>query len=391
MRHFIKGLIGAVILVIIAWLGIWFYAEIRLKQLVAAQINALNNSSAEKVTYDRMISSRSPLVASVTLLRPTLSAQFSSELPSVTISAARIGAHVDLLHPLTLHVDIPLSITISTGGTAQILTFASADMTETLTPALWRGGTLNPISGGEADFADINLLASNGSLQVLHIDRLTSHETLNAQASNSQTALSLTGEMRNFRISPLLVRLFNIPFSGTLSRASTSLTLSGPLNWEQITRQSAALQTEAQSDHFLLQTTHDWAKAGGHAQGSLNLWLGPSHLQANLKLGFDQQVQPKGTLDVYADHIGQFANDVATSYPGLQGWISQIVMILAPYLSNTAQNGQVLTMHTLYGQTGVFTNGQQTGTLPYLNWTNLLNGAPLPAFAPGDGSGADSQ
>ena len=391
MRQVVSGVLGVIILLIIAWVGIWFYAEMRVKQMLVAGIERIDSTGVEKVTYEKLVTGNSPLTASVAFLQPNLSARLDPSSPVVTISAARFGAHVNLLHPLTLVFDIPLSTSINTGGVSEVLTFQSVKLVCHLSPGIWLGNAKNPILGVDADLTGINLLASNGSLQVLQVDRITTHETLNIQANSSQTAMAFTSDIQNLRLSSILTRLFNIPFNGTINRLSTALTLSGPLNWEQLTAQNEAPQTNQQRADATLQTLHSWAEANGHAQGSLNLRLGPSNIQTSFTLGFDQQAQPNGTADIFADHLGQFFNQVVTSYPEAQGWVGQITTVLGPYLSNTAQAGQVLNMHTLYGQNGVFINGQKMGDMPELDWNNLLNRLSLPDLAPGDGSGAMSQ
>ena len=391
MRRFIVGLAGLVILLVLAWVGLWFYAEIRLKQLVEAKVEQINSSGSGQVTYSRLAASSSPLVAGITMLDPQFSVTFSGSPSPITVSAARIGAHIDLLHPLTLHIDVPLKIMLGGHDGAAVLTFASATITETLTPSVWRGDTSNPIVAGDADYTGINLLASNGSLQVAQIDRLTLHQTLNAKAGTSQPALVLTEDMQNLRVSPVLTRLFALPFNGEISRLSGSLSMSGPLNWEQIAKQQAKLHDEAQRTKFLLQTFHQWAQSGGHALGQFTLRVGPTHMQTNFTLAFDQQVQPEGKTDVNADHLGEFTNALVTAYPDLQTSISQIQETLSPYLSTTPASGQALNLHVTYGQNGVFVNGKKTGAPPHLDWNDLLNPPPPTTFAPGDGSGAALQ
>lgn len=388
MRRFIVGLAGLVILLALAWLGLWVYAEIRLKQLVEAKIEQINTSDTGHITYRQIVTSRSPLVAGVTMLDPQLAITFSGSSAPFTISAARIGAHVDLLHPLTLHVDIPLKFMLNGAGAPAVLTFATATITETLTPSVWQGDTSNPIVAGDADYTGINLLASNGSLQVMQIDRLALHQALDAMAGTDRPALMLTADMQNLRVSPILTRLFALPFNGEVSRLSASLSMSGPLNWEQIAKQQANLQNDDQRTEFLLQTFHQWAASHGHAQGSLKLSVGPSHMQTSFTLAFDQQVQPEGKVDVNADHLGEFANTLAGTYPDLRASISQAQAALSPYMSTTPENGQALALHVIYGQSGVFVNGKKTATPPPLDWNDLLNPAVPPAFAPGDGSGA---
>lgn len=390
MRNFIAGLAGLIILLVLVWLGGWFYAEMHLKQTLEARIDQINASGKQQLLYRQMVTSASPFVASVALVDPQLKVMPTADTPLTTVSAARIGAHIDLLHPLTMHMDLPLRLDISSSGNTGVLSFASASSTETLKPSVWLGDFSNPVAAADAKFTGINLLASGGSLQVFWIGSLTLHDNLNAEATTSQTALYVQSDIQDFRISPLFTKLLNLPFNGQIARFSASLTLSGPLNWQQVVEKQASMTNLDEKEHFLLQTAHDWAKAGGHGQGSESLDIGPSFMQANYNIAFDQQVQPKGMIEVTASHLDAFAKAVANSYPQFQDEISQINDALSPYLSNTAQDGVALKINAAYGQNGVFINGRRMEDMPSVDWNDLLSPSSAPAFAPGDGSGAAS-
>ena len=388
MRGFTKGLAGLAVLTILAWLGLWLYAEMRLKQLVAAEIGRANASGTVQISYDALTTSDSPLVASVTLANPSWTSQPTPGGPTVSLRAASIGAHIDLLAPLLLHVDMPLSITITTPEASGALTFAVADITENLSPSLWTGNTSNPITGGDAHFDGINLLASNGSLQVAQIDSLTLHELLDATAGPGGTAMSLTETMNHFQISPIISRLINLPFHGQIAYLGFSMRLSGPLDWQSMARGIAALPQGDARVHFMLQSLHQWALAGGSGQASLSASLGPSQFAAAGGIKFNNQGQPSGTAAFSATHLDAFTDAITSAYPALQNRVSQFEARFSPYLSTTDTGGQTLTMNTVYGPNGIVVNGSKTGSLPPLDWNNLLNPPPAPPTAPGDGSGA---
>ncbi|MBU6448440.1 MAG: DUF2125 domain-containing protein [Rhodospirillales bacterium] len=390
MRGFIKGLAGLIVLIVLAWLGVWLYAEMRLKQLVAAEINRANASGTVQISYDKLTTSSSPLVASVALANPSWTSRPDASAPAITLRAAKIGMHVDIFAPLLLHVDMPQSIAITTPEASGALTFAVADVTEKLSPSLWTGNIDNPITGGDARFAGINLLASNGSLQVAQIDSLVLHESLNAKANPGQTAMAVSETMNHFQLSPIIARLINLPFNGQIAYLALSMRLSGPLNWQSIAKQVAALPPGDARVHFMLQSLHQWALAGGSGQGKLTAILGPSRVDANGSLLFDKQAQPSGTWDLTANHLDQFTTALTSAYPALQNNVNQFEARLSPYLSTTQAGGQVLAVNTAYGKNGVTINGTKTGDMPPLDWNNLLNPPPPPPVAPGDGSGAAS-
>lgn len=389
MQRFIKTLVGVIFLIILAWLAIWFYAEIRLKQLVEADITQINASNSGGITFDKLTTSHFPWVVSVGLINPRITIKPAESQSPLSISAAKIGAHMDLFHPFTLHVDFPLKIVIGQPQGAGILRFVKADVTETLNPSIWLGNTLNPVLSSTANFTDIHLLASNGSLELAKIDYLALNQETATYASKDQTAITFTEEMLGFHLSPLFTRLFGVPFDGEIKTISSSISLSGPLNAEQSAKQEMSLSDDDQRRQFLMQTLHQWAQSGGHAQGFLYLQIGPSQMQTNFTLAFDKNVQPEGDVRITASQLDQFSTAISTAYPSLKASISRVEATLAPYLSTTSQNGQILNMHATYGQKGVFVNGQKTGVEPYLNWNILLSSTPAPAFAPGDGSGAE--
>ena len=392
MRGFIKWLAGLVILVVLVWLGVWLYAEMRLKQLVAAEIGRVNASGTAQISYDKLTTSHSPLVASVALANPSWTSQPGSSAPPITVSAASIGAHVDLANPLILHVDMPLSIAVTTAKASGAITFATAYVTEQLSSSVWLGNMDNPITGGDARFEGINLLASNGSLRVAQIGTLALRQTADAKAGPGQTALALDETMSDFRLAPIIARLINLPFGGQIAHLAVSASLSGPLDWPSIAKQAATIPPGDARHKFVMETLHKWALAGGSGQGKLDVTLGPSRFTADGSVTFDKAAQPSGTTDLTANHLDQFTAGLTASYPGLQDWASQLQARLSPYLSTTQDGGQVLAMHTVYGKNGILVNGQKTGDLPPLDWDKLINPPSLPPspVAPGDGSGAAS-
>lgn len=393
MRRFIAALGGAIILVVLAWLGIWFYAEMHLKQLAEARISQFNKVGGNQVLYKKLITSDSPFVISIALVNPQLKIIRPSSNMPLFASAARIGMHIAPLHPLTLHVDWPLIVNVrdmSHPNDLIVFSSATASMVETLNPSVWFGNYTNPVSAVNTKFTNINLLASNGSLQIAWIDSFSSHTTFNNAANTSQNALSLQYNIRNLRVSPVLTKLFSLPFNGEIKQISTSLMISGPLNIDQMVTEQSRITNEDEYKQFLLQTTHDWAKAGGHTQGSLTLDLGPSLIDANFAAAFDQQIQPKGTMNVTVSNLNELADSLNAAYPTFKDYISQAEAMLAPYMFNT-ENGPILKINAAFGQPGIFVNGKQDAAMPTLDWNSLLNPSAAPAFAPGDGSGAATQ
>lgn len=406
MRGILKGLAGLIILLAILWLGGWFLAEMRLKQLVTARIDKINQTGLEHISYDSLVLGRSPLTASIKLINPLVSVKDTlnadggaapdasadtGTTPLFNISAASFGAHIDLLAPLLLHLDVPTTINIISQKASGVLTFNAVSASETLSPGVWMGDVSNPVTGGKAEFSGINLLASSGSLQVAQIGRLSVHETLDTKAGTNGTAVSLEEELDDLQLSPIIAKLINLPFGGQLKHLALTVKLSGPFNWQDFAAQNAAQQDEAKARKFQMETLHQWALAGGHAEATLNAQLGPSQFAADGKVAFDSTAQPSGDGNLTADQLDQLTAALTGAYPWMQDWVNEIQARMSPYLSTSEQTGQQLSLHSKFGKDGIFLNGQRTGDMPPLDWDKLINPPPPPPpQAPGDGSGADS-
>ncbi len=386
MRSVLKGLAGLILLLVVFWLGLWLYAEMRLKQLVSAQIARINQSGAAQVTYDKLTGSHNPLVAAVTLVNPVWSASppGAGGTPGFRLAAARLGAHVDLRHPFLLHVDLPPRLDFDAQGFMGALTFAMADVTEHLSPGVWVGNVSNPVTGGEARFAAINLLGldSTGSLQIAQIDTLAAREDVNVKAGPDKTALALDWQANGARLSTLFVKLFNAPYNGEIAHLEMKVALSGPLL-------PPPPAPPGEGDKALIRQLHQWALAGGNGRLAVKLTLGPSQIQADGTVKFDAQAQPSGTGDLTADHLDQLSATLTQAWPFITPWVTNIQARLAPYLSTSPAAGQVLTAHGRYGRDGVFLNDQRMGDMSPLDWNGLLT-PPSATVAPGDGSGAAS-
>jgi hypothetical protein len=143
-------------------------------------------------------------------------------------------------------------------------------------------------------------------------------------------------------------------------------------------------------EELLIPVVRKWAAAGGTGKLALNVLIGPSTIKASGNLAFDANLQPTGTADVSADRLGAFTTALTNSYPELQDDVAQAEAELSPYIGNTPQGGQTLTLHVTYGAGSVSINGQKVAAMPTLDWNTLENPPSVPLQAPGDGSGAAS-
>jgi hypothetical protein len=354
---------------------------------------AANGNGNVKVGYDSLTRGTSPLAATVTVTNLQLIVQahptdtpFSLTLPSFTM-------RIDAADPLVQHFDLPPQVNISGARGQGAITFGSVDVAETINPMSLFKKHVSPFRGTDATASNINLLASSGSLLVLHADNYTLHGTVNEAAGAGQSAFASTTSLDGLAISPLLTRLASIPFDGKIAHLGMTANVFGPLpaNWQDVLTQLNAGPMTPADRKLLVQAAHDWAAHGGSATGSVSLVVGPSTLNADGALKFDAAAQPAGTANVTADHLDAFTGAITNAYPQVQDEVNSFQARLSPYLSSTPTGGQTLTLHVTYGNGAVNVNGKQTATLPPVDWTALENPPaplPTPAQAPGDGSGA---
>jgi hypothetical protein len=392
MRTLVKLVLAVVVVLVVAWLGLWWYAEGRLQAGITnwAEQMAANGNGDVKVSYSSMTRGTSPFAATVTLANLQVTAQTSPVQPPFSVALPSFALRIDAANPLLLHFDLPNQVNISGERGDGVITFGNIDVAEHIDPQSLFNPNVSPLRGGDIQAGNINLLASSGSLLVLHADSYTEHDSLNQAAGAGQTAFATSFTLEGMAVSPLLARLASIPFGGRIGHLALSLKVSGPLppNLPALLSQLKAGPAGQDDQKQLIQAVHAWAAQGGSANGSLGLAIGPSTLASDGALKFDANEQPAGTANLTADHLDAFTAAITKAYPQVQNTVNTLEARLSPYLSSTNTSGQTLALHVTYGSGNVNINGQPVGTLPAINWATLEN---PPAQAPGDGSGAAAQ
>jgi hypothetical protein len=344
-----------------------------------------------KVAYDTLTRGTSPLAARVNLTNLLITVQPDPNVAPVSIALPSVALEIDAADPLLLHTDLPNQVNISTSRGDFAITFGSISQTQKLDLHALLAPEIEPFNTGDINASNINVLASSGSLLVLHIDDYTGHAAFNRKAGTSQTAFNCVETLKGISLSPLLTRLASIPFGGRITQVGLTMNASGPVpgNLQALMAQYNAVPVDdkANREKIVFQVLHDWAAQGGKADGQLNLAVGPSTLDAGGDVSFDAKAQPQGKADVTADHLDAFSTAITNAYPDAQSVINEAQARLSPYLSSTDTGGQTLTMHVIYGSGAVNINGQQVSDMPPLDWDILEN---PPTQAPGDGSGAAS-
>lgn len=387
MRGIVKFLLTLVVGIALIWVGFWWYAESRLQTGFTDWAEKLA-TSGQLVSYGSIHRGRSILNAAITIDNLTVSdpqrqgiPQFS--LPSVTL---RISA----FDPLVLATDLPSSITLQFNNIALVLKTGTIALFENLDPNQLFKRSAYPFRSGDFSATDLDVLASGGSLLVLHIDSVSSHNDVDMDAGAANILVAEKTVVDGLAVSPLLARIASIPFGGKLTHLEISGRLSGPV---PPGLQGALNQLKTgpydlrDQQKLLIPVIHQWATLGGTGNLGVAAILGPSTINAAVSLKFDANLQPAGTADLTADHLDQFTAALINSYPSLQADIAQAEARLSQYLGNTDQGGQTLTLHATYGASGVTINGEKVGDMPPLDWNAAENPEPT-VQAPGDGLGA---
>ena len=389
MRGFLRALAGIVVVVALVWAGLWWYAQARLQaalKLYASELTSPDGTTS--MSYDGISGGGFPLAATATLNNPRLTIALpGNDMPSpLVLGMSHVTLRVGVLDPLVLHLDMPDKITGHVPQGDGAVTFGKFSATATLNRQALFNPNIFPISAENADISDINVLGSSGSIQVLHIDRLHMHETLNPAANAGQTSLTLAEDLQGVALPDWMTKILGVPFDGKIEHLGLNASFSGALDWVGLAQQLKAQTDENAKTQLLVNAAHGWAKQGGNATAALSVTLGPSTLNASGDVKFDANAQPSGQAEVTANHLDALTSAIAAAYPSTQNDINQAEAQLAPYLSADRDNGQVLNIHATYGASGVMVNGQKMADMPPLDWNELTS-----LFTPqasGDGAAA---
>jgi len=383
MRAVIKFLLGLILVLAIAWVGLWWYAEGRLQNGFETWADT-QAASGWKITYTALNRGTSPMRALITVTDLTLTPPADAAGETGTITLPGMAFRIEALNPLVFHIDLPNKISVAVGQNIGLaINTSSIAITEALDPNALLNKAAYPFRGGDFSATNMDILASEGSLLVLHIDSISGHEDLNLGAGSADTALSSTASFTGIALSPLFTKVAQIPFNGQVSSLSFGVILSGPVpdNLRALAAQISAASAgdEAAQQKIIVPVVRKWASQGGSGSMSLGFTIGPSTAKADAAVKFDANLQPSGTADLSADHLDEFTAAITSAYPQVQDTISQAEAQLTPYLTTTSAGGQTLGMNATYGPPGVTINGTKVADMPPVNWDALEN---PPAAAP---------
>lgn len=382
---------GAVVLVlVVAWGGLWWYTESRLHDMLATYAKLQSTSDGLSVVeYDGISNGTNPLAASATIhnLRWSLNTA-GTDIP-VAVGMAQIKVWIDAFNPLVMHIGLPNRIFVTTPQVTASINFDSIAASAGLDPRALVNRNIYALTSQTLAIHNLDVVAGAANIPLLHVDDINGHETFNPAAGPGQIALAGQDSFDGVTLAPMLVLLGHVPFGGTITHIGFNVTLSGPADWSGLIEKLHGTQISQQArQELLIQAAHHWAAQGGSGKASLILVVGPSTLNANGSVVFDSNAQPSGTADVTADHLDAFTAAITGAYAKLAPNIAQIETELSPYLSATDTGGQVLNVHVVYGKPGIMVNGSRKADMPPIDWNTLENPPSPVAQAPGDGSGA---
>jgi hypothetical protein len=384
MRGILKFLLSLLVLLVFAWVGLWWYAQGRISSgfQAWAETQATNGL---KISYSSMQSGSSPMQALVTITNLVITLPPTGDGQSGTVTLPTLGLRINAANPTVFYTDLPNKIAIAIDNDVDaVINTGSILVSETLDPNALFNKTIYPFRSGDLAASNIDILASQGSLLVMHIDSLTGHSDLNLNADAGSPAVASTTTIDGMALSPILTRIASIPFDGKITHLGIGISLSGPVppNLMDIVNQLRAVQTDPVAEQkLMIPLVHKWAAAGGNGSMNLALTVGPTAAAADAALKFDANLQPTGTANLTAIHLDAFTSAITSAYPGTQASVAAAQALLSPYLTTSPTDGQSLAMHAIFGDGAVNLNGKKVSDLPKLDWTALENPS-APATTP---------
>ena len=383
MRIVLKFVLGLIVVLAVVWIGLWWYAEGRMQSGFAAWADEVAEKGGQ-VSYDSLRRGTSPGSAAILLGNVRITLPPTPRGQSAVLTLPSLGFRIDLLRPLLLHVDLPNRLNADFNGIDAVVSFGSVSETEELDPRALLGHRRQPLHSGDFVASDVDVLAS-GSLLVLHMDSLQAHARVNGRAGPNDIALAFRFAVDGAAPSPLVARLLSVPFGGRIAHLGYTVQLSGPVpaDLQALAGQLNRLPPGDFADRrkLLVPRLKSWAAAGGNASFSADATVGPTTADADGKVRFDADVQPEGSFDLTADHLDELTQTLTNAYPRLQDTVARLEAELSPYISSSAQNGQSLALHGVYGAGTMTINGRKAAPLPAVNWDTLAT-PPPPAPAP---------
>ncbi len=384
MRGVLRFVLALALVLVIVWIGGWWYAESRMA-LGFRHAEAVARADGWQISHGEISRGSSPLTARVSIANLKLTPPPESPgAPQPTLILPQAGAHVDAGSPFILRLDLPLQSTLAVqAGPSFSVIFTSLDAVYRINRQAMFDPKRDPFRGGSFTATGFRLDSANTNFTLISIASLTGATELHHAAGASATALRLREQLGGFALSPIFVTLAHLPFNGRIKSLAVSLDLSGPVPPDlgaAAHRMQASMRSGASDPRASLQAAAPalkaWAKGGGHGDFSLGLGLGPATAHATGQFSFDGNLQPVGDADVIADQLGEFLADIANAYPSLIAPVSAMTSGLQPYMVKAPGGAQQLKAHLAARNQQLTANGNKIATIPKLDWNNLAASYP---------------
>ncbi|MDE8348479.1 MAG: DUF2125 domain-containing protein [Acidocella sp.] len=382
MRGILKFLLSLLVLLVFAWVGLWWYAQGRIASGFAAWAET-QATNGLKISYSSLQTGTSPLQALVTIHNLVITLPPEADGHSGTVTLPTLGLRINAANPTVFYTDFPNKIAVAIDNDIDaVINTGSIVVSETLDPNALFNKTKFPFRSGDLAASNIDILASQGSLLVMHIDSLTDHSDLNLNADAGSPVLVGTTTINGMALSPILTRIGSIPFGGKITHLGIGFSLSGPVppDLNDALNKLRAMQTDPVAEQKLLMPlVHEWAVGGGNGSINLAITIGPSAAAADAALKFDANLQPTGTANLTALQVDAFTSAITNAYPSTQDSMAAAQALLSPYLTTSPTDGQSLALHAIFGNGTVSLNGQKVADMPPVDWNALENPSTPPA------------
>lgn len=376
MRGFVRFLIVLIVILAIAYVAAWWYAEGRLA-VGFQQSEAALRQAGWTVTHGTVTRGNSPAAATLSVADLKLTPPDRND-PAPTIALPSVKLAVRPGAPLTLDVGLPLSwnIALPSGPAFTARFTAISDRYGFDLNALLHHAA-DPISSSAFAASGLRIDSADTNFTLISVKSFSVAGTRNPQAGKTATALSVHENLTGLALSPIFVTLGRLPFSGRIAALSLDLKLSGPaLNLPAqglpVPAPGAIASQGAAAGQAMWQAMgpqlHQWAEAGGHGSFAVGLKIGPLDAHDSGSFSFDATSQPVMNSTLKASGVGAMLGEIATDYPQTVGIISTLTAAAEPYLTKGAGGNQHLAVDFGLGQGVLTANGKKVATVPKLVW-----------------------
>lgn len=371
----LRIILPLILLIILFWLGLWWYAQ---SQLVASvhRAEAKLRETGWTITHGPITRGSSPLVAQAIVPNLVI---MPPGAPGTrpTISFPRVTTRINFNAPFTVALDFPHHFAISAPGGSQISVKADVFTFDyRLDPNALLQSAPDPLRAASTRITHLQASVGGSNFPIFTIGAVTSHLANDPHADDQDTALKIDETIKNIAVSPIFVTLAGLPFGGQIKQIRFKLTASGPdfpdlFNPATVapatTNPNPLAQSTAQLDAFAAQL-RPWASHGGHGRFALSLVIGPLHAKLRTAFNFDHALQPAGHGLVHGTGLTAFFTAITAAQPRFAGAIAAATTAVTPFMTKAPDGHQTLHIVLAVQHRVLTLNGKPATTLPPITW-----------------------